>query len=122
MAEKTVAFIVARLSSSRMAGKHFCRIGNKAMILWIIDQLKTCKEIDEIVIATVAEPGNKPLRELAGKENISCFWYEGEIDHVTTRLCAAAEHHNADICLLISGDCPLIYGTAIDILLKSFIA
>ncbi len=120
MAEKTVAFIVARLGSSRMPGKHFRSIGDRSMIQWIIDQLKTCREIDEIVIATAAGSENDALREYAESQGVSCFSYTGEIDQVTTRLCKAAEYHHADICVMVSGDCPLIYGPAIDQLLTSF--
>ena len=52
---------------------------------------------------------------------ISIFWYDGEVDDVTGRLCAAALHYDADICLLISGDCPLIDYSAIDTMLDEFI-
>lgn len=120
MTEKTVAFLVARLNSSRMPAKHFRRIGAKTVIEWIVDQLKSCTELDEIVLTTVAERGNEPLRAFAEREKISCYWYEGQADHVTTRLYKAAVYHGAEICVLVSGDCPLIYGPAIDLLLQSF--
>ncbi|MEA1921251.1 MAG: hypothetical protein U9N63_01195, partial [Pseudomonadota bacterium] len=50
----------------------------------------------------------------AAEEKLPCFWYEGEVDHVTTRLRKAAEQYGADICILVSGDCPLIYAPLID--------
>lgn len=120
MAEKTVAFLVARVGSSRLPGKHFRSIGDRALIKWTIDQLRSCQEIDELVIATGSRSENTALVNLARHEGISCFCYDGPVDHVTTRLCRAAEYHKADICLLISGDCPLIHGPAIDWLLRSF--
>lgn len=120
MTEKTVAFLVARLNSSRMPAKHFRRIGARTVIEWIVDQLKSCAELDEIVLTTVAERGNEPLRDFAEREKISCYWYDGQADHVTTRLYKAAVYYDAKICVLVSGDCPLIYGPAIDLLLQSF--
>ncbi|MCF6178005.1 MAG: NTP transferase domain-containing protein [Geopsychrobacter sp.] len=116
--ERAVAFIVARLSSSRFAAKQLQKIGGRSILSWIIDSLRQCHKLDEIVIATVNEAANIPLRELAAQEGLPCFWYEGEIDHVTTRLRKAAEKHSADICLLISADCPLIYAPAIDQLIS----
>ncbi len=116
--EKAVAFIVVRLSSSRLPGKHFRTIGNKSLLSWLTGHLQSCQEVDEIVIATVAEAVNEPLREFARENNLSCFWYEGEVDHVTTRLVRAAEQYNADICLLISGDCPLLHPPLIDSLVS----
>ena len=74
----------------------------------------TLRDLDEIVLATVAEAENRPLQEFAEKNGIACFWYEGAVDHVTTRLRRAAEVYDADICVLVSGDCPLIHAPAID--------
>lgn len=116
--EQAVAFVVVRLSSSRLPGKQFRLIGDRSILQWIIDELQTCKELDQIVIATVAEKENEPLRDFAKDHDLPCFWYEGEVDHVTTRLRRAAEEFNADICVLVSGDCPLIHAASIDYLIK----
>lgn len=116
--EKAVAFVVVRLSSSRLPGKQFRNIGDRSMLQWIIDNLAACKEIDEIVIATVAEKENEPLCEFARDQGLPCFRYEGEVDHVTTRLRRAAEFYGADICVLVSGDCPLLHALSIDYLIR----
>ena len=116
--DRAVAFIVARLSSSRLPGKQFRFIGDRSMLQWIVDHLRACEELDDIVIATVAEKENKPLRKFARDQGLPCFWYEAEVDHVTTRLRKAAEEFNADICILVSGDCPLIYVPGIDHLIR----
>ncbi len=118
--ERAIAFIPVRLSSSRLPEKHFRRIGEKAVLEWLIYNLRKCTQLDDIVIATAAEPVNEPLKEFARKTQIPLFWYEGNVDHVTTRLRLAAESYQADICLLISGDCPLIHGPTVDLLIKEF--
>jgi spore coat polysaccharide biosynthesis protein SpsF len=112
--ERSVAFIVARLTSSRLPKKQLRMIGDRPLLLWIIDNLRDSKELDELIIATPAEKANEPLKKFAMAERISCFWYEGHADHVTTRLRRAAETYRADICVLISGDCPLVYAPIID--------
>ena len=112
--ERSVAFIVARLSSSRFSAKQLRTIGNRSLLDWILDRLSQSRQIDEIVIATVAETPNEPLREFADQKGIACFWFEGQVDHVTTRLRRAAETYDADICILVSGDCPLVHAPAID--------
>ncbi len=112
--QRTVAFIVARLNSSRLPAKQFRKIGGKSIIEWIVDSLRQSDKIDDIVITTVAAPENLPLRNFAEENDLSCFWYEGDVDHVTSRLSAAAKSFNAEICVLVSGDCPLIYAPAID--------
>lgn len=112
--EKVVAFIVARLSSSRFPAKHLRKIGPKRIIDWSLEGLQRSQQIDQIVIATVAEPENEPIRQIAAEQGVDFFWYEGEVDDVTNRLRTAAEAYDADICLLVSGDCPLIYAPALD--------
>lgn len=116
--DRVVAFVVARLSSSRLPKKQFRLIGDRSILQWIVDELRNCDELDEIVIATVSENENEPLRGFAREHGLPCFWYEGEVDHVTTRLRKAAEEFNADICILVSGDCPLIYAPGIDHLIR----
>jgi spore coat polysaccharide biosynthesis protein SpsF len=118
--ERAVAFVVARLSSSRLEAKHLQQIGERRLIEWIFYQLNNVQDVDQVVIATVDEPASEPLKQLAEEHGLHCFCYQGDVDHVTTRLRTAAEKYDADICLLISGDCPLIHGPAIDILLQQF--
>ncbi len=89
------------------------------MLQWVVDRLQGCTNLDEIVLATVAEPENRPLQEFAEKNGMACFWYEGAVDHVTNRLRRAAEVYHADICVLVSGDCPLIHAPAIDQMIRS---
>jgi spore coat polysaccharide biosynthesis protein SpsF len=116
--ERAVAFVVARLSSSRLPAKQLRHIGPKSILDWIMDALADCEQLDEIVLTTVAEDENRPLRDLAEARGWPCFWYEGEVDDVVGRLTAAARHHDAEICLLISADCPLIDSGAVDALVR----
>jgi spore coat polysaccharide biosynthesis protein SpsF len=113
-----VAFVVARLSSSRLPAKQLRPVGGKPIIDWIFQNLSQCRELDEVVLATVAEPQNEPLRGVARRAGVSFFWYEGEVNDVTTRLRRAAETHDADICILVSADCPLVHGQSVDELIK----
>jgi spore coat polysaccharide biosynthesis protein SpsF len=116
--ERAVAFVVARLSSSRLPAKQLRHIGPKSMLDWIMGALADCEELDEIVLTTVVEDENRPLRDLAESRGWPCFWYEGDVDDVVGRLMAAARHYDAEVCLLISADCPLIDGDAVDELVR----
>lgn len=118
--ERAVAFVVARLNSARLPQKQLRTIGGKPIINHILDSLKNARELDEVVIATVAERDNEPLRDIAEQAGVGLFWYEGRVDDVTTRLRLAAEGFDADICLLISADCPLIHGPSIDEIVGQF--
>ncbi|WP_267928414.1 cytidylyltransferase domain-containing protein [Desulfolithobacter dissulfuricans] len=117
--ERTVAFIVARLGSSRLPGKQFRKIGRKMLLEWLLEELRRCRQVDKIVLATSAEPENGPLLSWSDKQGISTYSYPGGVNHVTTRLRRAAEKFSAEICVLVSGDCPLIHAPAIDQLVSS---
>lgn len=118
--ERAVAFVVARLSSSRLPQKQLRQIGGKSILDWIMDELGACRELDQVVVATVAEPDNVPLRDLAAARGWACFWYDGGVDDVVGRLVAAAHRYDAGICLLISADCPLVHGASVDRLVARF--
>ena len=118
--EKAVAFVVVRLSSSRLPAKQLRQIGGQTILERIVGTLQAAVEVDQVVLATADEPENRPLREMATVRGWDLFWYAGDVDDVVGRLCAAADDFAADICLLISADCPLIHGPSVDHLVREF--
>ena len=46
-----VAIVQARIGSTRLPGKVLKKIQNKVVLDYVIDRLKTCKKIDDIVLA-----------------------------------------------------------------------
>lgn len=115
------AFVVARLNSTRLPEKHFKTIGNKPLIKWITDRLKKSKYINKIVLTTLDEPESEKFISFAAKEDMDCFLYKGEVDDVVGRLVCAATEFESDICILISGDCPLIAVDTLDKMIKALI-
>ncbi|MCG6553726.1 MAG: hypothetical protein L7F77_15480 [Candidatus Magnetominusculus sp. LBB02] len=112
--DRTVAFIPVRLTSTRLPEKHLRAVGPKSIISWVIYRLKQAKEIDEIVICAPNEPETERLRPVALAEGVELFIYNGGVDDVVGRLTRAAEEFNAVICVLASGDCPLLSTKTID--------
>ncbi len=111
--ERVVAFIVARLSSSRLPNKHLKTIGDRRMIDWTIHFIKQVGYLDDIVIATVDEEDNRPLIDVAKENGVKLFWYKGDVNDVVGRLTKAAIEFEADIPVLVSGDCPLVWPEAV---------
>ena len=116
---KVVAIIIARLSSSRLLGKHFKLLLNKPLIQWTLDELRRSKYINEIVIATTDRSEDDRLCDVAEKNNIDCYRYGGDIDEVTKMVRMAAETYKAELVISISGDCPLIYSPTIDRMIEN---
>lgn len=116
--DRTVALIPVRLTSTRLPEKHLKIIGPKSIISWVIHRLKQASEIDEIVICAPNEPETEKLRPVALAEDVKLFIYDGSADDVVGRLTKAAQALNADICVLASGDCPLLCPETIDAMVK----
>ena len=68
---KTVAFIPARLNSSRLPRKHLEDLGGKPMLQWTVDELAKCKTLDNIVICAPDLAVNHDLRKIKGCER---YW------------------------------------------------
>ena len=113
---RAVAFVPVRLTSTRLPEKHLKFIGDRTLFSWVISRLKACRNLDEIVVCVPDEPESEKLKPLCDKEGVELFIYEGDVNDVVGRLTTAAKRYNADICVLASGDCPLLSPSTIDML------
>lgn len=98
--------ITARLKSTRLPKKLILKINGREVIAWMIDRLKQCKILDEIIIATSKNPQDNELCEIANRENIKCF--RGSESDVLERLYLAAKKYELDYIINITADCPLV--------------
>lgn len=108
----TGAFIVARLSSSRLPAKNTMKILDIPMISLMIDRVKAAETIDEVIITTSVERSDDPLEELAGKLNVKC--HRGPLDNIMERICGAAKSCDCDTIVELLGDNPLVHSDLID--------
>ncbi len=98
--------ITARLKSKRLPLKILKDLNGKSVIERLIDRIKKIKNISEIVLCTSTNPKDKPLAEIAKKNNIYCF--KGDENDVLKRLLDAAIFFDIDYFLGITADNPLI--------------
>ena len=92
----------------------------KPMLSHIIDRLKLCKNVDEIIVATTNLPADARIAALAEKEGVRGFKGDCEENDVLTRYIQAALAYNIDIIVRVTADCPLIDPVLIDDLVKDF--
>lgn len=98
--------VEARMSSTRLPGKHLLESNSRPMIGHLINRLKEVKELDKIIIATTVNPSDDALVELARAYSVECF--RGDEFDVMGRVLSAATSFEADVICEITGDCPLI--------------
>jgi len=64
---KIGAFLIARMSSTRLPGKSMMKILGQPMIALMAERVKASKRLDEVVITTSEETSDDPLAAFAGK-------------------------------------------------------
>jgi spore coat polysaccharide biosynthesis protein SpsF len=113
---KVVLIIQARMSSTRLPEKSMMPLADKPLVFRMVERLKKCKRIDEIVIATSDQPEDQVLVELAKELQVSYF--QGNLLDVRDRYLKAAEKFQADYVLRIPADNPMPDSNEIDKLIE----
>lgn len=109
---KVVAVIACRVDSTRLYAKPLQLIGEKFILELMIEQLKKCKLIDEIVLAISDKKGNEKFIEFSIKNNIK--YVQGSDIDVLQRIISGAEYVNSNILLRVTSEDPIKYWQGID--------
>lgn len=115
-----VASIEARMGSSRLPGKMTLPLGGEPVLGVLIDRLKQVPQLDAIVLATTEETRDDLLQEIADRRGIRTF--RGSTDDVLGRVRGALDLVGADICVEITGDCPLTDPRMVSRMLDEFVS
>ena len=113
---KIVLIIQARMSSTRLPGKSMMPLAGKPLVYQMVERLKNCRKVDDIVIATSDQPEDQVLIDLAKELNVSYF--EGNLMDVRDRYLKAAEKFQADFIIRIPADNPMPDSNEIDKLIE----
>ena len=99
--------IQARTGSTRLPGKVMMSIDQDDTVLSFgIKQVKSCKKIDELVIATTDLPEDDIIVDYMNKLNIKYF--RGSSKDVLDRYYQCAKKFSFSIIVRITSDCPLV--------------
>jgi len=116
---KVVAIVQARMGSTRLPGKVMKEICGKSMIELLLSRLSKAKSVDEIILATSTDVRNKALIKHVNKLGYRAV--AGSEDDVLERYIQAIEITQADIAIRITGDCPLVDTSIVDLAVKTFL-
>ena len=113
---RVIACVQARLGSRRLPGKALLPLANRTALDWIVLRLKTCRDLDGVVLATGRSKGNDPLARAAARLGVPVV--RGPEKDLVTRLLAAARLTGADALVRVTGDCPLVDPGLVDKLVE----
>jgi|SRR3989338_2290894 len=107
--------IQARLSSTRLPGKIALPLLGKPLILWIVDQMRRCKNAQIVGVLTSDSGDNDRFIEILKKMQIP--HYIGSDSDVLSRYYRGAEHFKLRHVVRITADNPFISSEIIDFLI-----
>ena len=116
MKRKVVLIVQARMGSTRLPGKSMYDLAGRPMITRIIQRLKKCKMVNEIVLAIPKSEQNFCLIKQAYQNNIKFF--RGHEDDLVQRFYKAASLFKARTIVRFPADNPVPEPSEIDRIIK----
>ena len=115
---RVVGIVAMRMGSHRLPGKSLMDIAGQPLLAHLLNRLKTCSSLDEVVVATTSLAEDKPITDYARSSGVGSF--RGSSHDVLERITQAAKEYKADTCVVVYGDGPLIDPEIIDFAVDSF--
>jgi spore coat polysaccharide biosynthesis protein SpsF len=103
---RPIAIVQAHMGSTRLPGKVLLPLGEKPMLVRVVERLRHVEALEEVVVVTGELPANDPIRDLCRIEGIACF--SGSEYDVLDRYYRAAQEFGADPIVRVTSDCPLV--------------
>jgi N,N'-diacetyllegionaminate synthase len=113
---KISAVIACRVGSDRLFAKPIQHLLNNSILEHQINQIKTSKFLEDIVLAISEDPGNEIFVEFAKKHNLK--FVLGDDTDVLKRLIDGAKYVDADIIFRVTSENPFLYWEGIDTIIK----
>jgi glutamate-1-semialdehyde 2,1-aminomutase len=114
----TLAIVQARTSSSRLPGKVLLPLQGVPLIVFQLERVSRCNQIDRLVLATSSDPSDDALADQVAQAGVTVF--RGDLNDVLERFRACAAHERASVVVRLTGDCPLADPALIDELVEAF--
>lgn len=113
---KVLAIVQARMGSVRLPGKVMRAVGERPIISLLLERLSRSEEITQI---SVALPDSRENDKLASYvQSLGYQTFIGAERDVLDRVYKAAVSQRADLVVRITGDCPLIDPTLVDMVVR----
>jgi spore coat polysaccharide biosynthesis protein SpsF len=102
----TMAFLQARMGSTRLPGKVLEPIAGRPALARIVERLRASRALDDVAVLTSVDAGDDPIAELCRSRRIHCV--RGSEHDVLDRFHMAANELGVERVVRVTADCPLI--------------
>lgn len=104
--KNVVAFVQARMGSSRLPGKVMKRLNNMSVVEHLVYRINKSQFIDDVVVLTSTAQENDEFESHLIERNIKVF--RGSEEDVLGRFAQALSYHPARYIVRLTGDSPFI--------------
>lgn len=115
---RVIASIEARMGSSRFPGKVLAPVCGQPALTRLLQRLRRCRNVDDIILATSVAPTDDVLERWAASEEVAI--HRGSEDDVLLRVVEAQRKMKSDVVVEITGDCILLDPELIDMGVETF--
>lgn len=119
MAGQTLAFVQARMGSSRLPGKVMLPLGDVPVVMHVVKRLRDCRLIDDVVVVTSRNPENDAMVDYLVQQGICVF--RGDEANVFERFTDALGQFPCDHIVRVTADTPFIDPALCDQLMAAFL-
>lgn len=113
---KNLVIIQARMGSSRLPGKVLMELAGKTVLECVVERVRECNLVDEILVATTIEKENLPLIAMCAGKGIRVFC--GSENDVLDRFYQAARLLSPENVIRITADCPLLDASVLERIIR----
>ncbi|MBF0369428.1 MAG: NTP transferase domain-containing protein [Magnetococcales bacterium] len=103
--QRVVLIIQARMGSTRLPGKSMMPLAGEPLIGRLLERVKGCQEVDQIVLAIPDTPENEVLAGVGLEWGVAV--YSGSEGDLVDRYYQAAQKFSADVVVRLPGDNPV---------------
>ena len=93
------------MNSSRLPGKVMMDLCGKTVLSHVVERVKTCKAVEQIVVATTELASDQKI--VGETLNLGVDLFRGSEDDVLSRYYNAAKVFGAETIIRVTADCPL---------------
>lgn len=115
-----LAFIQARMGSTRLPGKVLKLLCGRPVIQHVVERVQAASLVDQVMVVTSIDPNNLPLINHVSGIGVPLF--VGSEDDVLDRFWQATRLTAADHIVRITADCPIMDPTMIDRVVEAHLA
>jgi spore coat polysaccharide biosynthesis protein SpsF len=112
--------IEARMAATRLPGKVLKPLAGAPALTRLIERVRRAQSVDTIVVASTVQASDDAIAAVAKEQGVACF--RGSEDDVMGRVLGAAQTHDIDVIVELTGDNPLVDPELIDRVVEEFVA